>query len=62
MYKSPTVHDQQLPGYTGGGDYGKRDFERVQHQVDKFDESKLIDVEGDLHRGLKARQVRLLCF
>ena len=60
--KSGTDYDQKLPGYSGGDESGKWDFERVQHQVDKFDESKLVDVEGDLHRGLKARQVRLLWF
>jgi hypothetical protein len=59
IYKPSIGNDQQPPGYPEGGDYGKWDTERVQHQVDKFDESKLVDVEGDLQRGLKARQVRL---
>lgn len=60
--KSGTDHDQKSYGYPGGDESGNWDFERVQHQVDKFDESKLVDVEGDLQRGLKARQVRLLLF
>lgn len=58
-YKSATSHSQRSPGFPEEGDFGKWDFERVQHQVNKFDESKLVDVEGDLQRGLKARQVRL---
>lgn len=66
QYKYSTGHDQQSStfsgkptfGYPEGDGFGPWDFERVQHQVDKFDDSKLVDVEGDLHRGLKARQVR----
>ena len=71
QYKSDIGHEQQTPTPNGkyifgspeGDTFGKWDFgrlehERVQHQVDRFDESKLIDVEGDLQRGLKARQVR----
>jgi len=60
--KSSTISGQPIFGYSEGDNYGRWDFERVQHQVDKFDESKLIDVEGDLQRGLKARQVRLFFF
>ena len=68
IYKSSIGHDQPSPTLKGqfiysdpeGDGAGKWNFDRVQHQVDKFDESKLIDVEGDLQRGLKARQVRLL--
>lgn len=68
QYKSDPGHDQHSSTPNGkfvfsppeGDPYGKWDFERVQHQVDRFDESKLIDVEGDLQRGLKARQVSSL--
>ena len=55
---SPTPNEKFLFATPAAETFRNWDFERVQHQVDRFDESKLIDVEGDLRRGLKARQVR----
>jgi hypothetical protein len=66
QYLGSTEHDQKSPPSTGQsvvgyaeGD-GKWDFERVQHRVDKQVEAGIQNVEADLHRALKARQVRLL--
>ena len=51
------LDDQPVQGGGGGG--GERWDVRVQHQVNEY-EHGVRDVEEELHRRLKARQVRLL--
>jgi len=67
-YTSSTEYDQKplhpnLPPILGsaeGDGGGKRDTAPVPHLMSRIDEEGLRDVEEELHRGLKARQVRLL--
>jgi hypothetical protein len=65
LYIPSTPHDQQLStlsekpilSYSEGDGNGQWDPERVQRQLNRFDEADLRDVEEELHRGLRARQV-----
>lgn len=70
QYLTGTAHDQQSPNSSvqpidgspegdAGGNWGTI---RVQRQVNEFEEGRVVDVEEELHRRLKARQVRLLSF
>ena len=69
-YITGTAHHQQSPNpsvqpigvspeWDAGGTSGTV---RVQRQVDNFEEERVVDVEAELHRRLRARQVRLLSF
>ena len=70
QYLTDTAHDQQSPNPSvqpiggspegdAGGNWGTV---RIQRQVNEFEEGRVVDVEEELHRRLKARQVRLLLF
>ena len=56
--KSSPLSGQHIYGNTEWDDPGRWNSERVHHQVNQMEEAGLRDVEEELHRGLKARQVK----
>lgn len=58
---SPRLSVQPIVGSVQGDSDAKWNTED-QHQMNKTDEEGIRNVEEELHRGLKARQVRLLRF
>lgn len=68
QYTPSTAYYQRSPNPSVQPDHGSPELDgdgisdpvRVQHQVNEYEEGKVHDVEKELHRRLKARQVRLL--
>src|SRR5258708_8716082 len=66
QYVPDTIHGQQPSNLNGQHALGhavedhRLDPEYVIHQVSGYNEAEKSNVEKDLHRGLQARQVRLL--